>query len=177
MKSIALLTLFLATLINGCKKDLPEPQLPPYTQEGKNIFACKINGEVFVAEGVMDKNTMSPKGTDNNYMVWGNDTIVEIRAVEKKPTEASVSVDFVYTLIKDTFELNQKENSVARISIPVENYVFAESIFKTTDEHKGWVQVKYFQNNILAGTFEFTAIDDRGEIIHVTDGRFDFFTK
>jgi hypothetical protein len=178
MKTLTLLTTFTLMLFGGCDKEPPAPQLPPYTQEGKNIFACKIKGEVFIAKGVMDKNTMSPKGIYNNHRVTANgDTLVEIRAIEENPIMANIAINFIYTLSKDSFELNQLMNSFAIVSLPVENYVFAESIFNTISEHKGWVHVKYFQNKILAGTFAFTAIDDRGEVIHVTDGRFDFSTK
>jgi hypothetical protein len=177
MKTLTLLTAFILLLLGGCKKEPLVPQLPPYTQEGKNIFACKINGEVFITEGVMDNNTLNPKGIDNNYMVWGIDTLVYIRAKESIPKEADFSLDFAYTLTHDSFELNQKQNSVAMVYLPVDNYILAKSRFATNDDHNGWVHVKYFQNKILAGTFEFTAIDDRGEVIHVTDGRFDISTK
>ncbi|MEX0966904.1 MAG: hypothetical protein WD077_06675 [Bacteroidia bacterium] len=177
MKSIALLTLFLATLVSGCKKEPPKPQLPPYTQEGKNIFACKISGEVFIAEGVMDNNPMSPKGVDYYWILSGSDTLIYINANEEKPLKASISLKFIFESLNFAKELNQYEKSVGYFYIPVENYVLAESKYSTNEDHKGWVTVKYFQNNILAGTFEFTAIDDRGEIIHITEGRFDLSTN
>jgi hypothetical protein len=178
MKTFTLLTALILLLLGGCKKEALAPQLPPYTQEGKNIFACKINGEVFIAKGVRDKNTMSPKGTYNNYRITANgDTLVEIRAIEENPIVANIAINFIYTLSKDNFELSQFMNSFAIVYLPVDNYIFAESRFETNANHTGSVHVKYFQNKILAGTFEFTAIDDRGEVIHVTDGRFDFATK
>src|ERR1700733_2066445 len=42
--------LFLLLYINTqCKKSAPPPNiLPPMTQEGKNTFGCKINGEVWI---------------------------------------------------------------------------------------------------------------------------------
>ena len=34
-------------LFSTCKKDKPSKNLPPITQEGKNIFGFKVNGEVW----------------------------------------------------------------------------------------------------------------------------------
>jgi hypothetical protein len=32
----------------ACKKSTPSPTLPPITEEGKNTFGCKVNGQVWV---------------------------------------------------------------------------------------------------------------------------------
>mgnify|MGYP001627317650 CR=1 FL=1 len=61
--------------------------------------------------------------------------------------------------------------------MPVPNKQLAETTFRTDSEHTGTVEVKYFQNNIIAGTFQFDATDGEGNIVHVTDGRFDLTTN
>jgi hypothetical protein len=53
MKIKNLLLFFFATIFFSslqCKKDknTPSTVLPPITQEGKNTFGCKVNGEVWV---------------------------------------------------------------------------------------------------------------------------------
>ena len=39
-----------------------------------------------------------------------------------------------------------------------------------------FVEIKYYRDTIIAGTFQFDAIDD-GNTIHVTEGRFDLTTN
>ncbi|MDA0198822.1 MAG: hypothetical protein OT643_08580 [Bacteroidetes bacterium] len=177
MKLITLTTLVLAVFIGCGKQPADPPQLPPYTQEGKNIFACKINGEVFIAEGTIEKNSFDTKGVESSYRFWSNDTLVELESREEYPKKATVYVYFKYTLTKDTFELNQKEKTVGIIYLPVDDYVFADSKFNTDAINKGWVCVHYAEDKILAGSFEFTAMDSRGELVYITEGRFDISNK
>jgi len=51
--------------------------------------------------------------------------------------------------------------------------VTGASEFKTDSLHKGAVAVTFYDTNILAGTFWFDAVNENGQVIHVTDGRFD----
>src|ERR1700730_7257280 len=52
MKKIVhkLILVCLLILVCGakCKKSMPSLTLPPITQEGKNTFGCKINGQIWI---------------------------------------------------------------------------------------------------------------------------------
>src|ERR1700712_1448691 len=40
--------ILLGAILYSCKKSTSEPVLPPITQTGANVFACKINGKVWL---------------------------------------------------------------------------------------------------------------------------------
>jgi len=68
---------------------------------------------------------------------------------------------------------------VGIVYMPAENYVFASSRYTTTSVYKGRVEILKFVNNyntgerFVSGLFEFDAIDSRGDVIEVREGRFD----
>ena len=47
MRHLFMLSTALLLTACACTKNSKSPQLPPITQEGKNTFGCKINGEIF----------------------------------------------------------------------------------------------------------------------------------
>jgi hypothetical protein len=169
MRIIYIFFLFVLLLTGSCKKEPLEPQLPPLTQEGKNILACKINGEIFIAEGKIDWNTFTPRGV--NYQ-FTSDSMINISAKEDEPFEANLSIEFIYQPNINNYTLNHQYRYTDWINKNVENYIFADSDFYTDSINTGIVNIAYFKNNIIAGTFEFDAIDTRGEVVHVTEGRF-----
>ena len=47
IKRILCVSILLAFIIQ-CKKSSPSQELPPITQDGKNTFGCKVNGQVWI---------------------------------------------------------------------------------------------------------------------------------
>lgn len=45
--------------------------------------------------------------------------------------------------------------------------------YKTSNVNTGVINVTHYDGNIISGTFSFDAANDSGEIVHVTEGRFD----
>jgi hypothetical protein len=45
--------------------------------------------------------------------------------------------------------------------------------FSPDNTHTGTVTVSYNDGNIIAGTFAFDAVNRKGKVVHVTEGRFD----
>jgi hypothetical protein len=43
-----LIGIFYVVCGNSCKKSTPSATLPPITEDGKNTFGCKVNGQVWV---------------------------------------------------------------------------------------------------------------------------------
>ncbi|MEX0966262.1 MAG: hypothetical protein WD077_03425 [Bacteroidia bacterium] len=170
MRTLMIITAALLLAGSGCKKQEPELKLPPLTHEGKNILACKINGEIFIAEG-------EPGGgwsQDGVIYRFTKDSAIYLSGQEEeKPLKAYLSLSFIYSKAANVFKLLQYEKRHGTVILPVDEYVLAESEFNTNEEHTGTVTVTYFQADIIAGTFEFEAVDSRGELVHVTDGRFD----
>lgn len=178
MKTLILLAAIILLLFSSCLNEPPEPQLPPYTQVGNNIFACKINGEIFVAAGKFETSwglaLFERRGIAIYYSNLGGDISFRIDARESEPMKAEVDLYFMYSQDKDTVDF---DHTSASVTIPVDLPNQFETNFSTDKDHRGWVKIKHFHNNILAGTFEFTAINSKGEVILVTDGRFDISTN
>src|SRR6266542_3463658 len=96
MKKIYFLFLCATLLFSaGCKKQPPpEPQLPPITHEGKNIFACKVNGEIFIASG--KPIGFSEEGTE---FLFYSDTIFWIHGEVINP-KIDIQLTFKYSYSK-----------------------------------------------------------------------------
>jgi len=174
---ISLLLFFACTLCTCFKVKEPEPlTLPPITMEGKNTMGCIINGEVFTVSG---KSSGWPYyGTSALYASNSNPPYIFIMSKQRSP-EIEVSIKLGLYEGQNVYELNKQEKSVGIVYMPAENYVFANSRYTTTSEYKGRVEILKLVNDyetgegFVSGLFEFDAIDSRGEVIEVREGRFD----
>ena len=155
-----------------CKKSAPPPViLPPVTQEGKNTFGCKVNGEVW-----------RPYATC--HIFYGRQCM-----------ELGFEVFTVDTLHKlpISFYLGSKNNtdtSAFEIYTRGSNIVLTGNIIDSVVptfwkgpqfytympvQTPGVINVTKLDtvNNIMAGTFSFTLYDSNNDSVVVTDGRFD----
>ncbi len=173
--------LLISILFTTCLKMREEgPTLPPVTMEGKNTMGCIINGEVFTVSG---KTSGWPYyGTYALYISGSSSGVhppeIFIKAKQRSP-EVSVSVNLGLYEGQNVYELNKKELSVGKVRMWVDDHIFADTHFTTNNEYKGWVEILKFVfdyetgEGIVSGLFEFDAIDSRGEVIEVREGRFD----
>jgi len=163
-----------------CKKvNEPEPlSLPPITMEGKNTMGCIINGELFTVSGKQLRGGWSHNGTHSFYASNSTPPYIFFSAKQEAP---KIKILIVLELFegKSVYELNNKEKSVGIVYMPANNYMFASSEYTTTSEYKGRVEILKLVNNyetgegFVSGLFEFDAIDSRGDVIEVREGRFD----
>tara|TARA_B110000259_G_C13993077_1_gene393317 strand:- start:1078 stop:1617 length:540 start_codon:yes stop_codon:yes gene_type:complete len=174
MKNLLLLLTITLTL-SCCKKDddqstNPIDQLPPATQTGEQTFGCLINGEAFVPPSF---GSNSPSAfyqfVDGAYTLGisaskggGN----ELESILLGALDVSNIVEANYLLKSE-----QSGNFLGKYLIG--GGIISNSV--TTDEIPGELVITKFdsENFIISGTFEFTVLDNDGQEIHITDGRFD----
>jgi hypothetical protein len=175
MKNVKLYITALAILMLFCGCD-KGPELTPVTQEGKNTFSCKVNGKVWIPDGRGDIFVTAKPINGGFYSNPTNETInIEIRAY----TEIKEKVEFfLRSMNRGTHDLNQK-TKVSGASFYPENYGFYLSStgknFITSPNAMGYVNLTKADtiSGIISGTFAFTAATSSGEMVEITDGRFD----
>jgi len=150
--------------------------------EGKNTFGCKINGEVFVADGSGSQNPT--KGIyaviESNGDSLGNimplDSCSLIMSLKNKKNSFFVYIN--RHLLKDPHLFNSNTYEYPVVVNP-KNYVkviYDGNKYITTVRDTGslkitkWDQKKF----IISGTFQFQGSTTKDKKIVVTDGRFDF---
>lgn len=173
------LVLFVLTLISttSCNNDddnsptNPIAQLPPATQTGEQTFGCLINGEPFVPPSfgsnapnafyqfVDGAYTLGISARKNSQT--GLKSII-IGGIDVEPI-SETSYDFKSFLSGNYYGLY--------------DIVFQgdSQTFYTNDDFNGNLNITHFDNEsfIISGTFEFTVLDNDGNEIQITDGRFD----
>jgi hypothetical protein len=167
MKNFFLLCLSVA-LMAGCTKN-DDLQLPEATHHGANTFGCKINGEIFSISGKAylghhDGVTIHPS-LSSYWYVDG--------AVGKK--SVTLMFDFKSNpALPGTFELGRNEPYRGHYFYCPDGTVPTGSTEWITDEvNKGTVTVTHYTTSFASGTFAFDAKNGDGNIVHITDGRFD----
>ena len=167
-KAARLLLVFITLLAASCKKDdapppNQEPELPPYTQEGKNILAFRLDGKPItmnVQNASFDPNTSS---------------LIIVRAYTK---DTALSMDWyvTYTGLDSPLHL---DNTVNRSTI-LRFQPLTTSIFSVSDTTKlNVITFMHYNTTVLAGTFELAlkyndpSRPNVDSTVFVTDGRFD----
>ncbi len=174
-KFLFLLVLIAITIISACSNDddnnNPIDQLPPATQSGKQTFACLINGEAFIPSQFGQGR---PRATyffkDNAYTLGlsgatGGGTESQLIVVQGLDVEALEEKQ--YQLVSEDFKVYS--GLYVRDS--------SKPLLSTSKENPGKLTITKFdqENGIVAGTFEFTVLDNDGKEIKITAGRFDLF--
>ncbi len=176
----AALLLSMPLLITGCKKttdtDTPHTPtkpvstkptycdtcLPPITTKGYNFFGCKINGKNWTPKD----GWLNPGLTAD---IWFN----------------QINISTYNSLSKDalSFTLNPINDTIT-IFFPANNLTKSTGLYSNVDRtiyyeadtlQTGFVQFSMVDYNkgIFSGTFAFNLYDRDGNIMHITDGRFD----
>lgn len=177
MKFLISFLLLLIVLASGCKKNKTIEQLPPETQEGKFTFGCKVDGFIFEVSG--KPGLLSIENV--SYYIVLSDTTIHI-SVRSRRSNKDFNFDF-------TFKYTEGQGVYSLTGFPETNYLWFSTMksvigrggFRTSLQHKGWINIKYFNGSffpytsgtILSGTFEADLVNDEGKVIHITDGRFD----
>lgn len=175
MKNI-LAGLSFLVLITACKKKIDE--LPEPTQTGANTFGAKVDGSFFVPQGF-------GAFPANNILEahWGTDRDLYINArnFASSPNEKefelyikSVRTPGVYPLNTTTSGYPSRAGSYGYY---VKRNITPQNEWITSSQYTGSITITKVDtiNQVVAGTFEFNAINlyNTPQAISVTEGRFD----
>lgn len=168
MKNLLFLTL-LSLCLFSCRDRDPDPNvLPEATQSGKNTGGALVDGKVWVAS---TKFIYPPEGTFCEKM---NDTYnihIFLKHLSNN-TNLTLNAKIKDLVIGQEYVLPQSSNPDTDYGI----YSNSSFIYMTSlPNYKGKIKITRIdlQNQIVCGIFEFRAIDSNGNIVNITDGRFD----
>ncbi len=175
LKVIAIPLYLLLLSSSSCKKSTLSSssslsdQMPPYTENGANTFACKINGKIWVNGGgdlIQDNISGGYNPSTKLFGVGGGKTSSGIEGdiwISNVPNVTGVG----------TFNFGGKNGGQAQYyyQIPDNKDYLTDSIYN------GNITLKKcdLKNKIYSGTFSFDAkLVGGSEVVHITDGQFDF---
>ena len=168
MKNLLLIFIvFFLIQFTGCKKaDI----LPPLTTHGANTFGCKVNGKDFTVSGNQRTNLNSNGVTFIPKSVFG---MVYIDASgDQILYNIEIKFHFFDTLgtypIQGTYPFEAYFWDNTNGTIPT-----GSNQYKTDSTHDGSIKIVYYDGSVISGTFAFDAVNAAGNIVHITDGRFD----
>lgn len=170
---------------SSCKKSKnssPIDQLPPETQIGANTFGCLVDGKVFVPKGL----GLSPRLTcyyQYIYFPHENGYVFQVAANDKSMPSVLNSLNIGFDSMKvmegKTYLLQKVYKGGARGNYRHFTETSLDDFFTYSPSSGELVITKFDEaNQIVSGTFWFNAINNNGDTVYVTDGRFDMqFTK
>jgi|GEM_PF-259749 len=169
MNKYVWLLAFVLALCN-CKKVDNLPQLPPVTHTGVNVLACKINGNVFIVSNNQTGCLFCPK-YGVSFIIY-NTGLISIDALNQQPRfEISINIP-----ASDTISGNYQIPFTYPYFAGFSNYdgdPISAGSYNIDSANNGKITILYYDGNILAGTFAFDAVNSSGQVVHITEGRFD----
>lgn len=177
MKNI-LTAAVIAALFVSCSKSVSE--LPPETQTGANTFGSKVNGEIWVPQGL--------GAVPTNDILEGHLAITELtlnaRNFSKSPTETEFEIHLVGVTGPGTYLLNADvvhPSSDQNYAYYVKRKFTPENEWLTSAHYTGVVNITKLDipNMIVSGNFHFDMMNiyNAPEPVSVTEGRFDIKLK
>ena len=186
MKKITLFLLLMPLLAMQCEKnknDCPDgdracelAKLPPLTTEGKGTFGCLVNGKAWLPKG-------SDAVSELISIYYDEEQGYYLDAAYNKDDDASTTLAFniVQFSLKqkkyDLFTYVKDSTSRGVYTYCWDNRGCNEVKYYTDVNHSGVLNIQFIDSTqqIISGTFDFTAKAENGEIVYVTDGRFDMW--
>jgi hypothetical protein len=168
---ILFLLLFSSLLINSkCRKE-NEPELPPETTIGANTFGCKIDGKVFIAKGSITCPALIVE-----YIFFGNGpgggwvlNISAAKCVGNPKQNVGIQTDSLLLLEGTSYPLKK-----------LKGYAYGDHLssiipygMNSNDRGELYISKHDQAQRILSGRFYFTATNQNGEKVTITEGRFD----
>ncbi|KHJ36919.1 hypothetical protein PBAC_28960 [Pedobacter glucosidilyticus] len=150
---LLLLSIGLSSMQCIKKYEEPQPTLPAETQTGANTFGCVVNGEVWLPR--------------SNFPYSSLTAVIQydiLDLVSRQGNKSAVSL-----AIRD---LASTGAYLIQDQIIFASYSYSDKFYKADE---GTITITKYDklNQIISGRFWFNAENSNGEIIHVTDGRFD----
>jgi hypothetical protein len=176
MKNALLFFCFLSVLGHwSCTEDPPapepEPTLPPITQTGENTFGCYVNGELWLPKGNIQNYPLFA-GYYNNYLQ------IDANRVGANPY-TSIEMNFGKVYSDTVFAIHNYSDSAGMQFFNLYSATSPSGPIRYYDALGipcGQMHLIRFDtiNRIVAGTFDFIAVDTvSGDTVFIEDGRFD----
>ena len=164
-----------AFLFYGCDKDLFQgsDQLPAATQTGARTVGCLVNGKVLIPhkEGIGSPVNCFYQ-PDENGDYYFTMAFKDMRNNSKQ----TVNIFYAKIILKSNQEylLNQGDNPI--IGGGSEYYTTLSNSYSTNLNSTGILKITKIDltKGIIAGTFWFDAVNDKGEKVEIREGRFDW---
>lgn len=175
MKNI-LLILSCLVILSSCKKSVDE--LPAATETGANTFGLKLDGAFWVPQKF---GVASTAPILEARMTGTGDLVINARNFASSPTETEFEIYIKNVTGPGTYQLNRNTDVYPGVSASYAYYVKRRinplNEWITSTQYTGSATITKFDltNNVIAGTFQFTAgsMDGSASPINVTEGRFD----
>ena len=173
IKNFTLVLLITALLCCSlkCRKDKEKPPavLPPITQEGKNTFGCKVDGEVWVPYYKCG-GTGNPCGELFTDVTNSIPVTFTIKIGNKKSVSSFFTIE-----TKPGFAIGSVGNKIDSVILNFQseggglyyNYNYYNRLEKFE------ISKLDAENKIIAGTFEATLYKSVTDSVKITEGRFD----
>lgn len=174
MKKLLILLLITFTL-SCCNKDEDQPiaeidKLPPATQTGAQTFGCLIDGKAFVPPKF---GTNAPSAF--YQFVGGSYTLSIYGSTDGGSNLKSILLGAldVPAITTTNYPLKSEENGNFLGKYLIGGGIAFSGI--TSNSNPGILTITRFDttNFIISGTFSFTVLNNNGNEIKITDGRFD----
>ena len=177
MKNLILILITTLSL-SCCSKDdnkTPLEQLPAATQTGANTAGCLVNGQVLIPRGQKIQNgavlsSFYQKLNGKYYFGLG----IDDNSSQGVPG-ITIGSSNIQLEINKVYILNDDLNDDAKVYATGSYINFGLGDFKTKGNYTGELKITHLDttNLIISGTFWFDAVNANGDIVKVTDGRFD----
>lgn len=164
-----------------CHKHKDEPQkekeLPPITQEGKNAFGCRINGEVWVPYYSCSGMSSNPCGelvVDVHQISPNDPSLFSLNiAAEQKKEDNSLTVFSIHTLMNQGISStgNKIDSLTINFQRPVAQLYYNYNYYNKIEKFE--ISKLDTVNKIISGLFELTLYKSPSDSVMITDGRFD----
>jgi uncharacterized protein YxeA len=170
-KLITVLILFLTIIIsNSCKKKVTIDTEVPATQIGANTFGCMINGQIVKVSG--KKGFLSTGGLIG--VAYPDEFYISIVT---QTNRRDITINLRFNHQPGIFApLYLKDKNIVTLVDNVEyngTNIGGDNYYTSTDKSVGNIQITKVDSNVLAGRFNLDLYNSLGQIIQLTDGRFD----
>lgn len=170
LKNYTFLLLFiLVSFISSCKKE-DNDGLPAATQEGRNTFGCKVNGQVWLPFN----NDWKGNKLTGGFSARNECFIFAARYNSNSETRILLNLNNIKSPILGKIIINSSTGNYFEYE-DLTNNLYPKH-YTTDSLHTGYITFTKFDatSRTMSGTFEFEAVLDSGtETVKVTDGRFD----
>ena len=173
LHSPLLLLFFSVTLLSSrCKKQNTEPQLPPETTTGAMTFGCKVNGKVYLPKGgdgfpgIITEYPFLGNGPGGG---WFLNIATRDQSISSNSPGVSITTDSLLLIEGNSYQLQIGKGLAAG------EYFLGIFSYKIKNNDNGTLIItKHDQiQRILSGRFSFTATNNNGQKVNITEGRFD----
>jgi hypothetical protein len=172
-----LLLLSLTLLAPSCKKQ-PLDQLsllPPATQTGANTFGCLVNGVAFVPKNI---SILQGPVLRCDYTTTPQGSVFYITSA----VNAGNGMDNAIDIRTDSLKISEGETlSLTKSFTPglASAGYSDQSDYSTNANVTGQLSITHLDtvNQIVSATFHFNAVNTAGDMVKITNGRFDVHYK